>query len=213
MAHIPPKEIPRKYGLTGRAIVLGLFLAIVINIWVPYGSFLVQSSRMTMGHLPIAVMIPFFILLLIVNPLLRYWRPSWRLSSGELVLVFVMMFIASLVPGKVMVAYLIGVIATPYYFARPENQWAMTFHEYLPDWLLVSGQGTTLVWFYEGMPDGTKDIIWGPWLPPLFWWLTLFVVLFFNGRVHEHHHAADLGVTRATRLSAGSNGHRSDPTG
>jgi len=181
MALLPQIGNRRSSDLSCRAIVIGLALSVLINIWVPYGSFLIQSSRMTMGHLPIAVLIPFFILLFIVNPLLRTWKPPWVLNGPELLLVFVMMFVASLVPGKVLVAYLMGIIATPYYFARPENQWATTFFEYLPDWMLVSSQGNTLVWFYEGMPDGVGHIIWGPWIPPLFWWLTLFAVLFFMG--------------------------------
>ncbi len=174
-------SIPLSGGISRRAVVLGLLLAVLINIWVPFGSFLVQSSRMTMAHLPIAVLIPFFFLLFIVNPALRTWRPGWVLTGSELALIFVMMFVSSLVPGKVLVAYLMGIIATPYYFARPENQWVETFFAYLPDWMLVSGQGNTLVWFYEGIPDGAGEIIWGPWLPPLFWWLTFFVVLFFMG--------------------------------
>jgi len=178
---IPRSGILRSAGISRRAIVLGLALAVLINIWVPFGSFILQSSRMTVGHLPISVLIPFFFLLFIVNPALRTWRPNWVLTGNELALVFVMMFVSSLVPGKVLVAYLMGVIATPYYFARPENQWAVTFFEYLPDWLLVSGQGNTLVWFYEGIPEGAGDVIWGPWLPPLFWWLTFFVMLFFMG--------------------------------
>ena len=168
-------------GISRRAVVLGLALAVLINIWVPFGSFILQSSRMTVSHLPIAVLIPFFFLLFIVNPALRTWRPSSVLNGSELALIFVMMFVSSLVPGKVLVAYLMGVIATPNYFARPENQWAVTFFEYLPDWLLVSGQGNTLVWFYEGIPEGAGDVIWGPWLPPLFWWLSFFVMLFFMG--------------------------------
>ena len=135
-------------GFSYRAIILGLSLAILINIWVPYGSFILQSSRMTMGHLPIAVLIPFFILLFVVNPLIRKLKSSWTFSGSEMTLIFVMTFISSLVPGKVMVAYLMGIIATPYYFARPENQWATTFFDYLPDWLLVSSHGNTLVWFY-----------------------------------------------------------------
>lgn len=178
---IPRSGVLRSAGISRRAVILGLALAVLINIWVPFGSFLVHSSRMTVSHLPIAVLIPFFFLLFIVNPALRTWRPSWVLNGSELALVFVMMFVSSLVPGKVLVAYLMGVIATPYYFARPENQWEATFFDYLPDWLLVSGQGNTLVWFYEGMPDGTGDVIWGPWFSPLFWWLTFFVVLFFMG--------------------------------
>ena len=178
---IPRPGILRSAGISRRAVVLGLALAVLINIWVPFGSFILQSSRMTVGHLPISVLIPFFFLLFVVNPALRTWRPIWVLTGNELALVFVMMFVSSLVPGKVLVAYLMGVIATPYYFARPENQWAVTFFEYLPDWLLVSGQGNTLVWFYEGIPEGAGDVIWGPWLPPLFWWLTFFVMLFFMG--------------------------------
>ena len=178
---IPRPGILRSAGISRRAVVLGLALAVLINIWVPFGSFILQSSRMTVGHLPISVLIPFFFLLFIVNPALRTWRPTSVLTGNELALVFVMMFVSSLVPGKVLVAYLMGVIATPYYFARPENQWAVTFFEYLPDWLLVSGQGNTLVWFYEGIPEGAGDVIWGPWLPPLFWWLTFFVMLFFMG--------------------------------
>ncbi|MXY49334.1 MAG: hypothetical protein F4Y38_08540 [Gemmatimonadetes bacterium] len=178
---IPRPGILRSAGISRRAVVLGLALAVLINIWVPFGSFILQSSRMTVGHLPISVLIPFFFLLFIVNPALRTWRPTWVLTGNELALVFVMMFVSSLVPGKVLVAYLMGVIATPYYFARPENQWAVTFFEYLPDWLLVSGQGNTLVWFYEGIPEGAGDVIWGPWFPPLFWWLTFFVMLFFMG--------------------------------
>ncbi|MCY3772304.1 MAG: hypothetical protein OXG98_09835 [Gemmatimonadetes bacterium] len=178
---IPRPGILRSTGISRRAVILGLALAVLINIWVPFGSFILQSSRMTVGHLPISVLIPFFFLLFIVNPALRTWRPSWVLNGNELALVFVMMFVSSLVPGKVMVAYLMGVIATPHYFARPENQWATTFFQYLPDWLLVSGQGNTLVWFYEGIPEGAGDVIWGPWLPPLFWWLTFFVMLFFMG--------------------------------
>ncbi|MEE2993360.1 MAG: DUF6785 family protein [Gemmatimonadota bacterium] len=169
------------FGLSRRAIGIGLLFTVMINIWVPYGSFLVHSSRMTLSHLPISVLIPFFLLLFIVNPLLRTWPSQRHLTGSELALIFVMMFVASLVPGKVMVAYLMGIIATPYYFARPENQWAATFFQYLPDWLLVHGQGSTLTWFYEGIPPGAGEVIWGPWFPPLFWWLTLFMVLFFVG--------------------------------
>ena len=149
------------FGLSRRAIGIGLLFTVMINIWVPYGSFLVHSSRMTVSHLPISVLIPFFLLLFIVNPLLRTWPSQRHLTGSELALIFVMMFVASLVPGKVMVAYLMGIIATPYYFARPENQWAATFFQYLPDWLLVDGQGSTLTWFYEGIPPGAGEVIWG----------------------------------------------------
>ncbi|MBT5871901.1 MAG: hypothetical protein HOH43_00670 [Candidatus Latescibacteria bacterium] len=168
-------------GLSTRAILVGLALAILVNVWVPYGSFLVHSSRMTMAHLPIAVLIPFFFLLLVVNPVLRISAPSRVLNAGELGLIFAMLFVASLAPGKVLAAYLFGVMATPYYYATTENQWEQTFFDYLPDWLLVHNDGNALVWFYEGLPPGVTDIPWEPWLVPLFWWIILFGVIFFMG--------------------------------
>ena len=156
---------PGRSSLTGfsrRAIGIGLLFVLLINVGVPYASFLMQSSRMTLAHRPIAVLIPFFFLLLVVNPVLRSLRPDQVLSQADLTLIFILMFVASLVPGKVLVAYLLGVIATPYYFARPENQWEATFFQYLPDWLLVNSRGSTLVWFYEGLPPGASGIPWGP---------------------------------------------------
>lgn len=168
-------------GITRRAVLIGLVLAVLVNVWVPYGSFLLASTRMTLGHLPIAVMIPFLILLLAVNPLLRSAGPDRALKGGELALIFAMLFVASLIPGKVFVAYLLGIIATPYYYATTENQWAITFFQYLPDWLLVNNQGNALVWFYEGLPPGMTDIPWAPWIVPLFWWTGFFVILFFMG--------------------------------
>ena len=170
MTPLPPADsdtTPHSSGISGRSVLIGLALVVLVNIWVPYGSFLVHSSRMTMSHLPIAVMIPFLLLLLVVNPFLRTQDRFTVLNGGELALIFAMLFVATLVPGKVMAAYLFGVMATPYYYATTENQWAITFFEYLPSWLLVGNQGNALVWFYEGLPPGARDIPWSPWVVPL----------------------------------------------
>jgi len=184
MTPLPPADsdtTSRSHGISGRSVLIGLALVVLVNIWVPYGSFLVHSSRMTMSHLPIAVMIPFLLLLLVVNPFLRTQNRFTVLNGGELALIFAMLFVATLVPGKVMAAYLFGVMATPYYYATTENQWAITFFEYLPSWLLVGNQGNALVWFYEGLPPGAGDIPWSPWVVPLFWWFGFFLVIFFMG--------------------------------
>lgn len=177
----PDQPIPPKKIVTGRAICIGFVFTIFINIWVPYGSFLVHSSRMTMAHLPISALIVFLFLLLIVNPLLRSLRSESVLNSAELAIIFAMIFVATLIPGKVFVAYLFGVMATPHYYANIENQWATTFFQYLPEWLVVGNHGNALVWFYEGLPPGASDIPWSPWITPLFWWTSFFIILFFIG--------------------------------
>lgn len=166
--------------LSFRSVATGFLLAILLNIWVPYGSYLLQSSRMTVAHLPIAALILFLVLIFVANPLLRLHRPQAAFSPHELSLIFSMLLIASLIPGKVFVSYFIAIIATPYYFAAPENQWVTTFFPYLPDWLLASNQGHAMEWFYEGLPAGAA-IPWTAWVIPIFWWMSFFVVLFFMG--------------------------------
>ena len=166
--------------VTPRAVGMGLSLAILLNIWVPFGTYILHTSRMSVGHLPIAAFILFLAVLFIVNPLLRLQRPDNCLTGAELTLIFSILLISSLIPGKAFVSYFLTIVSTPFYFAAPENQWETLFFPYLPEWLIVSNEGNAMGWFYEGLPQG-QMIPWAPWIIPVFWWMTFFVALFFVG--------------------------------
>ena len=79
-----------------------------------------------------------------------------------------------------MVRYLISLITAPNYFASPENQWAESFFEFLPQWLVLSNDNGEVSDFFAGLPSG-RSIPWLVWFTPLFWWLSALGVLLFVG--------------------------------
>ncbi|MBI4550820.1 MAG: hypothetical protein HY710_00985 [Candidatus Latescibacteria bacterium] len=166
--------------MTLRAILIGLLLTVLINVWTIYADFAVRSSLMTIAHIPIIVLMPLFLLTAAINPLLARLRSCWRLSTPELFTIFGMGLIASTVPGFGFSNYFFRVITVPNYFASSENQWETLLFPHLPQWLVVTNQGNALTWFYEGLPEG-QGIPWRAWTIPVFWWMTFVGALFLAG--------------------------------
>jgi len=151
----------------GRAILLGLTLAVGINLVVPYTAHNLGSSSMTAGHIHMAVLIPYLFLALLLNVVVRLVWPRAALRAEELVIVFTVMMVGSSVAD--ITGRFIATISAPYYFACQENQWAEYFHQYLKPWMLPTNEGNAITWFYEGLPAGER-IPWAVWAGPLFWW-------------------------------------------
>ena len=166
--------------VTLRSILIGIVLAVFISLWIPYNVWVVRGTFMDFEHVSASLMAPFLFFVIVVNGLLRRFRPDAAFSTSELLVVLSFGLIASTVPSHAFMSYFIGVITTPYYFASPENQWVEVFFQYLPAWLLVDPADHTIRWFYEGLP-AYAHLPWRPWIVPLFWWGTFFIALFFAG--------------------------------
>lgn len=166
--------------ITTRSLATGLVLAIVLNIWVTYGTYILHSSRMSVAHLPISALALFLLVVFVYNPFVRGIAQKAAFTGRELALIFCILLISSLIPGKAFVSYFLTIISTPFYFAQPENQWAELFHPYLPGWLVASNQNNAMGWFYEGLPPGGA-IPWSPWIIPVAWWMSFFVAIFVVG--------------------------------
>lgn len=156
-------------AITWRAIVLGVLAVIAANALATYSPYIVRSSRFVFGHLPLACLEILVFFVLPVNLVLWLIRPAWALNRGELLVVFSMAWIGSTMPVQNFMGLLIGTLATPYYYASPENRWAEFFLPYLPTWAVPSNAGDAMRWFFEGMPPGAR-IPWSVWIIPLFWW-------------------------------------------
>ncbi len=166
--------------ITSRSLATGLILAIVLNVWVTYGTYILHSSRMSVAHLPISALALFLLVVFVYNPFVRGIAQQAAFTGRELALIFCILLISSLIPGKAFVSYFLTIISTPFYFAQPENQWAELFHPYLPGWLVASNQNNAMGWFYEGLPPGGA-IPWSPWIIPVAWWMSFFVAIFVVG--------------------------------
>lgn len=169
----PPVHAPA--CLTARSLFLGALLVVTVNVGAPYAKYILHSSLLANDYLPFGVVFPFLLVLMVLNPLLK-WLGGGGLRPGELGVVFVMSLVGSTLPTFGVAGYLISTIAAPYYYATVENGWEGAFHPHLPSWLVPSNDGGAMNWFFEGMPQGA-EIPWSVWVMPLFWWLSFIAAL------------------------------------
>lgn len=167
---------PARSGLSWRALGLGLLLVLFVSLGAPYSLWLVGSTEPTWSFFPSIVGVP-FVLLCLGNALLRRLAPRAALRQGELLVVLVMGLVVTGIPVFIL-GTLIALIASPYYAATPENDWAGYIQPYLPSWAIPQPVGDSLRWFWEGLPAGQPFPL-GVWLGPLWWWLSLIGAVYF----------------------------------
>ena len=164
-------------GVTARAIVLALVLAIINDYW------LVQLEIVRYSYPTYAA--PFynciFTLLLLtgINQLVRRRFPQRALVQSELLTVYVMLSIISGVCSLNMLSFLVSGIGYPHFFQTPENKWGELFIHRLPTWLTVSDQDS-LRNFYSGNSTLYDPANFMPWVVPVFWWSVFGAVMLFT---------------------------------
>jgi hypothetical protein len=121
-------------------------------------------------------MIVLLLMTFVVNTILKRLKPGWELSSGELLVVWIMVVVASGIPGLGLGQFLFPRLVAPIYFASPENDWENILHPHIPRWLMVWDR-EAVEDFYKGSPFGGL-VPWGVWLKPLAVW-TIFILVFF----------------------------------
>lgn len=163
---------------TIRAPLIGMPFCVVVSVGGQYIANVLNAPNIAYAHLPHCLLIPFLILVLMPNALLKMRFRQLALTSRELVLIFAMGLIASIAPDWAMNWYLMAVITAPYYYASVENQWETKFFDYLPDWLVLDYDAAR--GFFEGIGPG-RPIPWHDWATPLFWWGSFIVAMLFVG--------------------------------
>jgi len=166
---MPDTIEPEAGDVSSRAILMGAMGVAVACFLAHYSAYVVHSSRVVFAHLPMAAMLVVVFLVLPATFLLHRFVPGLRLSRGDSIVVFCMVWIGATIPAANFAGLLIATIAAPYYFATSENRWAQYFHPYLPRWALPSSAGEAMTWFFEGKPVG-EATPWSVWIIPLIWW-------------------------------------------
>jgi uncharacterized protein DUF6785/uncharacterized protein DUF6784 len=151
---------------------------VLVNLAAPYSLYVVRSSLLASDYMPIGALFPFFLIVAVVNVVLKLLAPRQALHPGELVIIFMMGLVGASMATYGLAGYLIAVIASPFFFATPENQWTQYLHQHIPAWIVPSPEGNAMQWFFDGLPPG-ESIPWLVWVVPLFWWLSLMAVVVF----------------------------------
>ncbi|MGB9678298.1 MAG: DUF6785 family protein, partial [Candidatus Ratteibacteria bacterium] len=166
---------------TKRSFITGILLSILIAFVDHYSTDVIHASYMAIDHMPAGAIFIFFILVFLVNTFLKAIqkkiKKSIAFNSGELLVIYSMMLVASSVTEMGFGSQILPIISAPTYYSSPENQWDKLLLPYLKKFLIVSDENA-VKYFYEGLPKGMK-IPWNVWIFPLLFWLPFIFVLYF----------------------------------
>lgn len=162
-------------GVTARSVVVGAALCFGLGYVEPYAILIVQTHSLAFDMSAPGAVFAFFVLVGVVNLGLRLVGEGWALNRAELVTVYVMMLIASAIPSRGIMV-LIPVLAAPYYYRTPENEWNEYILPFIPEWLTPDDWSASK-FLYEGLPQG-MSVPWGAWLQPLLIWFSFFIALY-----------------------------------
>lgn len=155
-------------GVTLRSVAFGLVLAVLVNTMITVAEFLLQASRMNLSHFPVALLSLYTIGVVVAR--------FMRFTTAELATVLAIGLVAAAVPTSGLMGFWLGLLATPHYFAAPENRWAEIYHPNIPGWFVPRDHNRAIEWLYNGLPPG-EPLPLAEWLTPLFWWLSLIAAL------------------------------------
>ncbi|BCM89967.1 hypothetical protein IAD21_01818 [Abditibacteriota bacterium] len=172
---------PRAHGVTVRVVLLCLLLAAILGYLLPLIDYKIGNTYLGAAHLPPGAVGVLFVLVAIINPLLRLVSRKWAFSREESLTVYISCLFSSLVPGHGAETFIIPNLLTPFYFATRENKWLNWLVPYLKPWLTPALSPTGKVnqvvveGWYNGLPQGVA-IPWGAWLVPLAVWMSVVFV-------------------------------------
>ena len=113
--------------------------------------------------------------LVILNALLKRCIPSIAFHPSELLIVYVMLSIATAIFGHDLILVMIQNLSA-FWFATPENQWAVLFGKHLPHWLSVV-DARALIGYQHGEPTLYNEINLKAWLIPGAFWGGFLIIL------------------------------------
>jgi len=165
-------------AVTARSIALGLFLGVLINLFLLYNDYYLRNTPFIFSQLPVAGMAVLMGCVL-ANAAARRIRGRPWLSRGEMLLIWAMIGVAGGIGSTGFGRAVTGFAASPAYFATGANEYAKYLLPSLPDWMLVSKDpdSKVLKWYMEGLPRD-QHIPWGPWIVPMLAWSAFAVALF-----------------------------------
>ena len=158
---------PGRRTVTARAVVLGLVSITAATLLIHWAELVLGGARghsaMANTSIPLAAFAS-LMLIVAVNSFVGHWRRDLQLSSGELMVIYAMTAVTTVLASSGAIHFLIPAMAAPLGFASPENRWEELFFRYIPSWI-GPNDPRLLRRFFEG---GELPV--GLWLRPVMIW-------------------------------------------
>lgn len=170
-----PQTQARPRGVTWRSLLVAAALMPLNAYWLVQMEIVRYSAHPTTISLLFNVV--FIILVLTVaNAGLRRLLPRAALTQGELLVIYAMLAVSSVIAGHDGVQVLAPSLAWPTQFSTPENRWERLFAHYLRPWLMVQDQ-QALAGYFEGHSTMYSRRVLAAWLAPVLAWSGFIVLL------------------------------------
>ncbi|MGB9587690.1 MAG: DUF6785 family protein, partial [Armatimonadota bacterium] len=157
-------------GVTPRSLIIGFIVIVPGVFWGVYGDVVSQTDLTSMSLMMPPVLI--LTLLLLINSIIKRYKPSLALSRSELITIYVMLTVSVIMSGMGMIQFLCTALGAVPHFKTPENQW----ESYLS---LVPPQIMPKLSAIDGFYKGNSRIPWSAWTWPIMLWSGfLFAMLF-----------------------------------
>ncbi len=168
-------EPPTRGGVTWRSVAIALILAPLNCYWV-----VMMGEVRYSGH-PTTVSLFFNVIFTILvigalNSVIRWLRPRWALEWGELIVIYTMLSISSALAGHDGIQMLAPIVASPHWFATPENKWDDLFGRLIPPHWAVSDMDSLRALF-EGGTTLYRPDHYLPWLAPVATWSAYIILM------------------------------------
>lgn len=156
----------RRPAVSARALIIGAAIT-PINVLLSMRCYYRWAASAPIGISLATNTVTLLFLLVLLNQVLKRWRPAWVLQRGELLTLYAMLGISTALMDWG--PWLPLTIAYPFSFANPENGWQQLMWPSLPNWLTVQNKAVL-----EGLWVGRTnpyllDVI-KIWLTPALWW-------------------------------------------
>lgn len=173
----PQTTLDAQGGVTVRGFLLGCLGALAVATLSPYCNMMVCPVGMSADFLTAGALFLFFVIVGILNPILRLLSRPLSLSPQDLLLVYIMMVIASAIPSWGLIQAFIAIVVGLSYYATPENRWADLIHPHVRSWLIPTDPNAVR-YYHEGGPEAS--VPWSAWAVPIACWCAFFVILYFT---------------------------------
>jgi len=173
---VPPAAAPPVGGISLRALLLGMLLAVPNTYWITVVE--VRWYTLDGTSLPLFITPIFFLFcLVLLNISVRRMSPTragrLTLTQAELITIYIVLVVGTVLAGHDMYQNMFGSIGHAYYKATPENHWKTLFFPFLPKFWLVSDP-EALKAYYLGNVNPYAPRYWRPFVGPLMCW-ALFI--------------------------------------
>jgi hypothetical protein len=183
--------------MTFRAIVIALLLGAAIAALGYFSDWVLKLTFVASDLLPVGAFGLLLAGLLLINPLLRFFRVR-PLAAAEMALIVALLLVVCVIPGPGLMWNFLNALIMPHHYVQTDLQWQrQQLIERLPPMMLadVSRDGRDLIGFTSGLGMNRSispaEVPWHAWTRTLSFWLPLIGLSFVAGiglmlALHRH---------------------------